>query len=279
MPEKTAARSKLSIEGIILGLAIGLVGIVGVYYGSNNWRAPALASQHGAGIDAMMLYLVATTGLMFLIGHLLLGFLVWNGSRQEQVTLRLASIKTEKFMSIALGVLMALIAEGGVVAIGMPVWDEYFMGETPEDAVQIDVFAQQFAWNVRYPGPDGIFGRVDASFIDEMSNPMGLDRSDAAAVDDVVVINQFFVPVDRPVQVTLRSRDVIHSLFLPNFRVKQDAVPGMSIPVWFVPTEEGRFEVACTELCGLAHYRMMGFFNVLPQGEFEDWLQQQYASN
>ena len=279
MPEKTAARSKLSIEGIILGLAIGLVGIVGVYYGSNNWRAPALASQHGAGIDAMMLYLVTTTGTMFLLGHLILGFLIWNGSRKETVGLRLASLKTEKFMSIALGVLMALIAEGGVVAIGMPVWDEYFRGETPEDALQIDVFAQQFAWNVRYPGPDGIFGRVDVSLIDEMSNPMGIDRSDAAAVDDVVVINQFFVPVDRPVQVTLRSRDVIHSLFLPNFRVKQDAVPGMSIPVWFVPTEEGRFEVACTELCGLGHYRMMGFFNVLPQGEFEDWLQQQYAGN
>jgi len=148
-----------------------------------------------------------------------------------------------------------------------------------EEALQIDVFAQQFAWNVRYPGPDGIFGRVDVSLIDEMSNPMGIDRSDAAAIDDVVVINQFFVPVDRPVEVTLRSRDVIHSLFLPNFRVKQDAVPGMSIPVVFVPTEEGRFEVACTELCGLGHYRMMGFFNVLSQGEFDDWLQQQYAGN
>ncbi len=279
MPEKTAARVKLSIEGIILGLAIGLVGIVGVYYGSNNWHAPALASQHGAGIDAMMLYLVATTGSMFLIGHLILGFLIWNGSRKEDVSLRLASVKTEKFMSIALGVLMALIAEGGVVMIGMPVWDEYFMGETPEDALQIDVFAQQFAWNIRYPGPDGIFGRVDSALIDELSNPMGIDRSDAAAIDDVVVINQLYVPVDRPVQVTLRSRDVIHSFFLPNFRVKQDAVPGMSIPVWFVPTQEGRFELACTELCGLGHYRMMGFFNVLPQGEFEDWLQQQYASN
>jgi cytochrome c oxidase subunit 2 len=153
------------------------------------------------------------------------------------------------------------------------------MGETPEDALQIDVFAQQFAWNIRYPGPDGIFGRVDSALIDELSNPMGIDRSDAAAIDDVVVINQLYVPVDRPVQVTLRSRDVIHSFFLPNFRVKQDAVPGMSIPVWFVPTQEGRFELACTELCGLGHYRMMGFFNVLPQGEFEDWLQQQYASN
>jgi cytochrome c oxidase subunit 2 len=90
-----------------------------------------------------------------------------------------------------------------------------------------------------------------------------------------VTLNEITVPVDRTVRVTLRSKDVIHSFFLPNFRVKQDAVPGMSPEVVFVPTRVGHYELACAELCGLAHYRMRGFFNVVSQSEFDQWLQEQ----
>jgi len=130
-------------------------------------------------------------------------------------------------------------------------------------------------WNVRYPGPDGRFGRTDAQLIDDTVNPLGLDKTDHAGDDDIVTLNDITVPVGRTVRVTLRSKDVIHSFFLPNFRVKQDAVPGMSPEVVFVPTTAGRYELACAELCGLAHYRMRGFFNVVSQPEFDEWLQQQ----
>ena len=94
-------------------------------------------------------------------------------------------------------------------------------------------------------------------------------------IDDIVSINQMTVPVDRPVKIMLRSLDVIHSFFLPHHRVKQDAVPGMNIPVWFIPTREGTFEIPCAELCGLGHYRMKGFLNVVSASEYDAWLTQQ----
>jgi cytochrome c oxidase subunit 2 len=141
--------------------------------------------------------------------------------------------------------------------------------------VVIEVTAQQFMWNVRYPGADQTFGPTDARLIDPATNPLGLDRRAAASADDVLTINEITVPVNRTVRIRLRSRDVIHSLFLPHFRVKQDAVPGMTPEVIFNPTRAGSFEIACAELCGLAHYRMQGTFNVVSEEEFAAWLQRQ----
>ena len=134
---------------------------------------------------------------------------------------------------------MAIIAEGGVLAIGIPVWSEYFDAQAPADATVIEVTAQQFMWNVRYPGVDGVFGRTDPKLVDDTANPLGLDRSDPAGKDDVVALNDITVPFGHAVHVRLRSKDVIHSFFLPNFRVKQDAVPGMTPEVVFFPTRTG----------------------------------------
>jgi cytochrome c oxidase subunit 2 len=169
---------------------------------------------------------------------------------------------------------MALVAEGGVLAIGMPVWAEYFGAAPSADAITIEVTAQQFMWNVRYPGADGVFGRTRAALIDEATNPLGVDATDPAGTDDVITVNEITVPVNRVIRVQLHAKDVIHSFFLPNFRVKQDAVPGMTPEVMFVPTRKGQYELACAELCGLAHYRMRGFFNVVSQSEFDGWLRE-----
>jgi cytochrome c oxidase subunit 2 len=270
MTEKTA--TGLSVHAMIVGALFALIGLLGVYYGLGQWRAPELASSHGAGVDAMMVYLLVCTGAMFLIGHLLLGYMIFVNGRNDRVTLRMATPKTEKMFSVVLGFLMALVAEGGVVIIGVPVWDEYYRAEVPEDAVTVDVLAQQFVWNFRYPGPDGVFGRTDPSQYDDVSNPMGIDPTDPAGADDIVSINNLYLPSDEMVHLVMRSRDVIHSFFLPHFRVKQDAVPGMSIDVRFTPTRTGDFDIACTELCGMAHYRMQAFLHVLPRAEFDDWL-------
>ena len=104
------------------------------------------------------------------------------------------------------------------------------------------------------------------------SNPLGLDRSDPDAKDDLVTVNQLHVPVDRPVLVRLTSKDVIHSFGLNEMRVKQDAIPGMEIPVWFIPTRIGEYEITCSQLCGLGHYRMRGFLNVQSDTDFRNWL-------
>ncbi len=265
-----------SVEGMALGALFALVGLIGVGYGARSWF-PELASRHGAGIDAMLNYLLLSTGGLFLVGHLVLALFIWQGSRRQQVSRRSATPRAERRLSVALGLLMAVIAEGGVLAIGIPVWGEYFMATPPDDAVVIEVTGTQFMWHTRYPGPDGQFGRLRPELVDSVSNPIGLDEADRRAADDVVWTGEIFAPVDRTILLRLRSSDVIHSLFVPSLRVKQDVVPGMTPEVLFVPTREGRFEIACTELCGMGHYRMQGFFNVVSDAEFDRWLREQGA--
>jgi len=136
------------------------------------------------------------------------------------------------------------------------------------------VVGEQFAWNIHYPGPDGKFGRTDVTKV-SADNPLGLDRSDPAAKDDITTINQLYLPEGRPALIHLSSKDVIHSFGLYEMRVKQDAVPGMSMPVWFVPTRPGEYEITCSQLCGLGHFRMRGFVTIQTDADFKKWLDDQ----
>ena len=104
------------------------------------------------------------------------------------------------------------------------------------------------------------------------ANALGLDRNDPDGKDDITTINQLNLPVDKPILVHLSSKDVIHSFGLIEMRVKQDAIPGMDIPVWFIPNKTGEFEIACSQLCGLGHYRMRGFVSVKTQADYDAWL-------
>lgn len=253
-----------------------LMGLAAVLYGGRDWLPP-VASKHGVGIDAMLNYLLVATGLLVLAGFTLLAWLVWIGGRRERVTTRLAAHRTELTIALVVVVLMAAVAEGGVLVIGLPVWQEYFEAEAPGDVLTIEITAQQFLWNVRYAGADGTFGRTERRLIDDATNPLGLDRTEAAAKDDIVLINRIVVPVNQPVRIRLHARDVIHSFFLPHLRVKQDAVPGMMPEVTFTPTREGIFELACAELCGLGHYRMQGFFRVVAANDFRRVLAEEAA--
>ncbi len=258
-------------EGSLVSLMFATVGIAGVMYGARTWM-PELASRHGAGIDSMLRYLLVTVGVLFLSGYVALAWLIWQGSRRTAIGPRFATRRTELILSLGLGLGVAAIGEGGVLAIGMPVWAEYFDSRPPADVLTVDVTAQQFMWNIRYPGPDGRFGRTDPARIDEATNPLGRVPGDPAGSDDILTLNEIAMPINQPVRVVLHSKDVIHSFFLPHFRVKQDAVPGMTPEVVFTPTRLGDFELACAELCGLAHYKMHGYVHVLTEQQFRDWL-------
>lgn len=269
METKVTQASKGAREGWLVALAIWLVPVMAVVLGMRRWLPP-LASVHGAGIDRMIHYLLITVGSLFVFGHLALGYFIWRFSREGRVTYRLASPKVEHRWSLIPVVLMTLIAEGGVFVLGLPVWGKFYASAAPPEAVQVEVTAEQFAWNIRYPGQDGSFGRTDPRLM-SLDNPVGLDKNDPAAQDDLVVLNELYLPVNRPARIRLRSKDTIHSFFLPNFRVKQDAVPGMTIDIWFVPTAVGTYEIACAELCGFAHFQMRGLLRVMPPEEFEKW--------
>ena len=167
----------------------------------------------------------------------------------------------------------------GLNLMGYKTWASiHFVGAQP-GAMQIEVWGQQFAWYFRYPGPDGKFGPVHVEKVDDsMGNFLGLDRDhDAASKDDIVTATLAF-PVNREIQLILRSKDVTHSFFVRELRMKQDLVPGMEIPIHFTATKTGRYELACAELCGLGHYKMRAFVDVMTQEDFEKWLQNMAAA-
>lgn len=160
----------------------------------------------------------------------------------------------------------------------IPFWGEYRTHFPAEDSsTLVHVVAQQFAWNIHYPGPDGKFGRTDPKLVNEVSNPVGLDRTDSNAKDDLVSVGTLHIPVNKPVIVYLNSKDMIHSFFLPVIRIKQDVIPGTTMRIWFVPTRTGNFEIACAQLCGEGHYRMKGNFIIESQEKYDAWIAEQEA--
>jgi len=275
MPSDRPSSAGTNVEALFVGLLFLAVGLCGITYGARRWLPP-VASRHGVGIDAMLIYLLVVAGGLFLAGHLVLSFLIWRASRRQRIAHRVATRRTELMLSVSLGLLVVSLGEAGVLAIGIPVWNEYFMARPPDDALFVEVTGQQFSWNVRYPGNDGVLGRTDLQLMDAAgTNPLGVDHGDPAAADDIILLNEVMVQVNRPVRMQLRSKDMIHSFFLPHLRVKQDAVPGMTPEIVFVPTREGNFEIVCAELCGLGHYRMQGLLHVLSEDGFRQWMQQQ----
>ena len=167
-----------------------------------------------------------------------------------------------------------VVAEGVLlVVIALPVWYRQTTAPTTADpsAVVVRVVAEQFAWNIHYPGADGRFGETRLSLVSS-TNPVGLDRSSAHGADDLLTLDDLHLPVNRPVVIQLSSKDMIHSFGVPAMRVKQDATPGLLSPVWFTPTMAGQFDIACSQLCGLGHYRMRAVITVESEAEYQAFL-------
>lgn len=263
---------KGSREGRFFAVVMWLVPIGAVALGIRHWL-PSMVSEHGAGVDRMLHYLLITTGGLLVISHIVFGYFLWRFSASPKPTFRLASKSSERKWSLMPIIAMSLIAEGGVLVLGLPVWAKLY-GAPPANTAVIEVTAEQFAWNVRYPGADGKFGRTSSQRI-TLSNPLGMEREDSVGRDDIVLTSEIVVPVNKAVQIRLHAKDVLHSFFLPNHRIKQDVVPGMTIDVWFVPTEKGIFELACAELCGLGHYQMRGIVRVVSEEEYRQFLSEQ----
>ena len=139
--------------------------------------------------------------------------------------------------------------------------------------MRVEITGAQFQWYFRYPGADNVFGRVDARKFErpDEGNPLGLDPADPAGRDDIVS-STLVLPVNQPAELELRAQDVIHSVFIPAMRLKQDAVPGMDIRTSVTPTTTGTYELVCSQLCGLGHYRMKAVVRVVTEEEFKQWL-------
>jgi cytochrome c oxidase subunit 2 len=234
---------------------------------------PVQASAHAAEIDHMtvlvhwlMLVLFVGWGAFFL-------FVLVRFRRGANPQASYAGAKGKFAKSTE--VLVALIEIVLLVGYAIPAWATRVRDlPSANDATVVRVVAEQFAWNIHYPGRDKMFGRVDPKLV-SADNPLGLDRSDPKAKDDIATINQLNLPVGRTVLVHLSSKDVIHSFGLYEMRIRQDAIPGMEIPVWFIPIRPGDYEITCSQLCGLGHYRMRGFVTVQTQADFDTWMADQ----
>ncbi len=236
------------------------------------WR-PTVATEEGAGIDAVITFLLFATGILIVIGHVvLIRFLLRAKDNQEEAYVRPAP-KVEWMWSIIPVGLMMLLAEAGVLVVGSSTWDMIYV-ERAEDPVIVEVVGKQFEWLIRYPGVDGKYGNYDFKWVDGVDNPMGLDEDDPAAADDIFSRNVMVIPVGRRARISLRTHDVIHSFFVPEFRLKQDLIPGFGTEIRFTPTRKGEYELTCAELCGLGHYKMRGVVRVVDPAEYESWLAQ-----
>jgi len=238
---------------------------------------PINASAHGHEID-MLIYLVHLLVFILFFGwavyfvYVLFRFNRWRNPKANHDGLH-------SHLPTSVEVAVAVIETILLVGFSIPFWAKQVNAFPREsNPVDVRVVSEQFAWNVHYPGADGIFGKTDMKFFDKQSNPLGLDSGDPNSKDDIVTINQLHLPIGRPAIIQLSSKDVIHSFNLTIMRVKQDAIPGMTIPVWFTPTMTGKSEIACAQLCGVGHYYMRGFLTVHTEEDFQKWLKEQAPS-
>jgi cytochrome c oxidase subunit II len=239
------------------------------------WMPPDY-SAHGAELDTLNVYVHWLMLILFIGWGLLFAFMLmrFRASRQPKAVYHGTRSHISKYAEIGIFVVECVLLFG----ISIPAWSRWANRPTKAaKAMEIRVVAEQFAWNIHYPGPDGKFGRADVNHVTS-ANPLGLDRTDPNAQDDVATLNQMHLEVNRPVVIRITSKDVIHSFSLPYMRVKQDATPGMEVPVHFTPVKTSgteTWEIACAQLCGLGHYRMKGQYQVHAAGELDKFLAQQ----
>lgn len=236
---------------------------------------PPLASEHGAQVDHLILYVHLLMGALFVgwLSYFLYAIFRYNRKSNPKANYKGVTSHASTYIEGAVALVEAVL----LVGFAVPLWAKV-ADEAPKDATVIRLTAEQFAWNSRYPGKDGIFGKQDVKLVTG-ANPLGIDPNDPAGKDDVVPpLNEIAVPIGKPVVVHCTSKDVIHSFKINPLRVTQDAIPGLSIPIWFVPTQEGHFMINCAQLCGNSHAFMKGHFYVKSQADYDKWLAEKSKS-
>jgi cytochrome c oxidase subunit 2 len=252
--------------GKILGLLIVVIAIASVWmFVSGHWWFPDSISEHGPAIDRQFKLTAIVVAVGFVASQLALAYAIVRYGRKgnERAVYSHGNNKLEAVWTIITAAIFVIVA-----VMGQVVWYNLHINEAAANAVQVNVVGQQFQWNFHYPGKDGTHGKTDAKFINDGSlNFVGIDPDDANGKDDIQM-STLIIPENRPVAIKLRSKDVIHDLFIPALRIKQDAVPGMNVNMHFTATKAGKYEIACAELCGSLHYNMKTFMLVLPQDEY-----------
>jgi len=255
--------------GRVLAVIIWIITLLSVLlFVAGKWWFPEGISSHAPALDRQFLITILVVGISFTAAQIGLGWMVWKyrdtGSRADRAVYSHGSNRLEVLWTVITAVVFITLG-----LMGQSVWASLRLNEAPPGSYSVEVVAQQFQWNFHYAGRDNKFGRTDPKLIDDSAlNFVGLDSSDPAAADDSVTA-ALAIPVNRPVELRLRSKDVIHNFWVPQLRFKQDLVPGMEIKVHFTANKVGKYELACAELCGQLHFKMKSYMLVLPEEEIQ----------
>jgi len=262
--------------GKALAVVLVIIALASAYpIVTHRFPLPEDISTHGHAIDQQLNDTMWEAGLSFVAAQVLLAFFIWSfagrkagsplknfpGGAKVMVTAAFLLVGTE---ILALGVL------------GQKAWASVYFTPPKPDAIQIQAQAEQFAFYFRYPGPDGKFGGLHPDKIDEGNqNYFGLDPANDVDSRDDIVAGELVIPVNREIQLMMHAKDVGHSFYVRELRIQQDFVPGLDLSVHFTATKIGKYEIVCTQLCGLGHYNMKAYLNVMSEADYENWLKQQ----
>lgn len=252
---------------ILVAVAIGSV----VFHMLSPWWWTPIASNWSY-IDHTIVLTFWITGIVFVAIILFMAYCVWKFPQGTQADYKPENTRLEVWLTV-----LTSIAVAGMLAPGLIVWKDFVT--VPAGATEFEVVGQQWQWSYRLPGQDGTLGTSDTRKVDTV-NVLGLNREDPKSNDDIVISGaEMHLPVGKPVKVLLRSIDVLHDFYVPEFRGKMDMVPGLVSYFWFTPTRTGEFEVLCAELCGVSHYLMRGKLIVDSEADYQAWLatQQTFA--
>ncbi len=244
----------------------------------NTWHPVPDVSTHGQAIDDQMSETMWEAGISFLASQIILAWFIWrySGNRPGE--------KTKNFPGGAKGLVIAAIVLVGIEVFalgifGAKAWATVYFTQPGPDAMPVQVQAGQFAFYFRYPGPDNKFGPIHPDLISEANqNFYGLDTDHDADSKDDVVTAEMAIPVNKEVRLLMHSKDVGHSFYVPALRIHQDFVPGLDLQLHFTATKVGKYEIVCTQLCGLGHYNMKAYLEVMSQDDFDKWMKQQAAN-
>jgi len=236
---------------------------------------PVDISTTGPAVDHQLEETLIGTGVLFLAGQLLLGYFAWT-ARDPNGKDKVKSFPGGSKPLVTAAMLVVGVEVFTLTFVGSKAWGAIYLAPPDPQAIHIDVQAEQFAFYFRYPGPDGQLGGVHPDKIDDGSgNYFGLDPANDVAARDDIVVGSLVVPINKPIALSLHSKDVGHSFYVRELRVQQDFVPGLDIPLHFTATKTGKYEIVCTQLCGLGHYNMKAYLEVMEEPDYEQWLKTQ----
>jgi cytochrome c oxidase subunit II len=259
----------------LLALFLTLLVLATVYaFVAHLFPPPPPITSIAVLVDRQYDLTLYVAGVVFVLAQLGLAYAVFRfRDRGQRARFTRGNVAMEVVWT-----LVTLLVFLGLAIAGRKAWAEGRYTPSAPGAIQIEVTTTQFVYTFRYPGEDGKFGRLDPALVSAPTgNPLGLDPNDPNGKDDIVV-PALTVPVDRPIELLLRSQDVVHNFFVRELRLQQDSVPGMIIPVQFTPNRIGQYEIVCTQLCGLGHSTMHSFLNVVPESDYESFLKREAAA-